>query len=122
AGSLGLPISLEMVNSHGGAFHFPAQSWRFKKSTCAGGPLTMLGTHSFDTIEYLFGEAQSVFSIVKKVCAPTQAPDTSSCLVEMKNGCLCYLSNNYNVPSCAYLQLHGSEGSVYYPLDSEKIY
>ncbi len=117
-GTLGIPICLEMINSHGGGFNFMPDQWRFKQDTCPGGPLEMLGTHSFDTIEYLLGHSKNIYSVIKKICAPTDAPDTSSSIIEMENGTICYLSNNYNVPSCAYLQFHGSEGSIYYKPDS----
>lgn len=115
---LGTPVSLEFINSHGGAFNFSPSHWRANEKTCPGGPLTMLGTHSFDTIEFLLGQAKNVYSITKNLCAPINAADTSSSIIEMKNGAVCYISHNYNVPSCAYLQLHCSEGSVKYELDS----
>ncbi|MBF0512296.1 MAG: Gfo/Idh/MocA family oxidoreductase [Candidatus Omnitrophica bacterium] len=120
-GVLGQPVSVEFINSHGGGFHFSPQHWRTDVNRCPGGPLTMLGPHSFDTTEYLLGPVQRVFCWVKNVCVPIQCADTSACLLEMQQGAIAYFSHNYNVPSCAYLKLHASEGTVHYDLDSEVI-
>jgi predicted dehydrogenase len=116
-GILGVPVSMEFINSHGGAFNMSAEQWRAKDERCPLLPLTMLGTHSFDTAEYLFGRARSVFVRAAHRCAPLPVIDSTSCSLLMDNGVQAYFSHQYNVPSCAYIQVHGSEGSVRYDID-----
>lgn len=122
AGELGFPVSFEMINSHGGAYHFTPTAWRAKAESCSGGPLTMLGTHSFDTAEYLFGKTKTITSIVRHLQSPIEAPDTSSSMLNMENGTVCYFSNHYNVPSCTYAQLHATEGSMYYNFETGEMF
>jgi len=120
-GQLGVPVSFEMINSHGGAYNFAKDAWRAKAETCCGGPLTMLGTHSFDTAEYLFGKTKSIYSLVCQHASPISAPDTSTSILAMENGTVCYFSNHYNVPSCHYAQLHATEGMVHYNFETEEL-
>ena len=112
-GALGDIVTAEMNGSHGGAFNFDETMWRWHRKTCEGGPLIMNGVHASDTLEYLVGPIESVSSIVKKLYAPTEAQDTSLSLVEFESGATGYICNNYNIPSVKYLNIYGTEGSVF---------
>lgn len=112
-GVLGSIVTAEINVSHGGAFNWNKTMWRWHQSTCEGGPLIMNGVHMSDTLEYLIGPIESASSIVKKLYAPTEAQDTSLSLVEFESGATGYICNNYNIPSVLYLNIYGTEGSVF---------
>jgi len=62
-GEFGNPVHFEMVISHGGAFNFDKYCWRNDPRRCLGGPLAMLGPHSFDVLHYLMGKPANDYSI-----------------------------------------------------------
>ncbi len=121
AGKLGDPVHFEMVNSHGGAFNFAGRSWRNDPEKCPGGPLSMLGSHSFEVLRYLLGEAASVYSVNQCLQSLSEAADSSVSLLRMKNGATAIFTHHYIVPSLGYLRLEGTGGTATYEIDSNEV-
>ena len=121
-GKLGIPVHFEMVISHGGAFNFEGQSWRNDPQRCFGGPLSMLGSHSFEVLQYLLGEPSDVYSITQCSQSLFECDDSSICLLRMNSGATAILKHHYVVPSLGYLRLEGTEGTATYEIDSNEVF
>jgi predicted dehydrogenase len=120
-GKIGRPVHLEMVISHGGAFNFPKDSWRNNPQKCFGGPLSMLGSHSFEVLQYLLGKPLSVYSINHCLQSLSTCYDSTISLLQMKCGATAILTHHYIVPSLSYLRIEGTEGTATYEVDSNKV-
>jgi predicted dehydrogenase len=120
-GKIGRPVHLEMVISHGGAFNFPKDSWRNNPQKCFGGPLSMLGSHSFEVLQYLLGKPLSVYSINHCLQSLSTCDDSTISLLQMKCGATAILTHHYIVPSLSYLRIEGTEGTATYEVDSNKV-
>ncbi len=111
---IGDMVSAEINISHSGGLRFTKNDWRFHRDNCPGGPLIMLGVHAAEVCNYLFGGAKRVVAIVKRLYASTTAEDTSSVLVELKNGGVVHLCNNYNTPQTHLMRVTGTRGILEY--------
>lgn len=118
---IGNPVHFEMIVSHGGAFNFNQSAWRNDPRKCIGGPLSMLGTHSFEVLQYLLGEPASIYSINQCTQGLSECEDSSVSLLTMKNGATALLQHHYVVPSLNYVRLEGTEGTVTYEIDSNQV-
>lgn len=120
-GELGRPVHFEMVVSHGGAFNFADTSWRNDPQRCLGGPLSMLGSHSFEVLQYLLDAPLSVYSVNRCMEQLSPCEDTSVSLLTMESGATAMLAHHYIVPSIGYLRLEGTEGTATYEIDSNEV-
>ena len=120
-GKLGDPVHFEMVISHGGAFNLDDLSWRNDPQRCLGGPLSILGSHSFEVLQYLLGEPATIYSSNHCSQALSDAVDASVSLLKMKKGATAVLTHYYIVPSLGYLRVEGTEGTATYEIDSNEV-
>ena len=107
-------VSAEINISHPGGMKFTKDNWRFYGDKCPGGPLIMNGVHSADISNYLFGKAIRVVARVKNLHAPTEAEDTSMLLLELEDGAIVYICNNYNIPATYFIKIYGTSGVIKY--------
>lgn len=110
---LGKIISVYFNISHGGAFSFTPDQWRYDIKSHREGPLMTLGVHLMDTVNYLFGGVNSVYAIINNVSGKTSAPDCNAVLLGLKNGASVFMQANYNMPSEEICVIHGTEGTMY---------
>lgn len=113
-GKIGDLVSAEINMSHSGGMKQTPETWRYYRDKCPGGPLMMLGSHSAEVSNYLFGPAKKIGAILKKQYAPTQNPDTSLMLIELEAGNIVYICNNYNTPATHFIRVYGTEGILVY--------
>ncbi|NQU83656.1 MAG: Gfo/Idh/MocA family oxidoreductase [Parcubacteria group bacterium] len=109
-GRIGEIVSGEINMSHAGGMKLTSDKWRYYKDKCPGGPLMMLGTHSVEISNYLFGPTKNAKGILKKLHAPTEAEDTSAMLLDLEGGGYCYVANNYNHPGTHFIRAYGTKG------------
>ena len=57
--------------------------------------LTDIGSHVLDICRFLFGEADRLFCLTKRVNPDIQGEDVANVLMEMKNGMHCYAEMSY---------------------------
>lgn len=111
-GHIGDVIMAEANNSQN-IFDGRDKSWRIKKETCPGGPLTQLGIHHIDNYRYLFGKTIEVKALQSSRFFKSDVPDTINAVLRFESGVLAYIGTNYtNVPSAFYLKVYGTAGCV----------
>ncbi len=99
--------------SHGGAFSFTPEQWRYNIKSHREGPLMTLGIHLMDTAHYLFGRVDSVYARIGNISGRTEAPDSNAVVLGLKNGASVFLQANYNMPSEETFIIHGTNGTIY---------
>ncbi len=120
---LGKIISVYFNVSHGGAFSFTPDQWRYNVKSHREGPLMTLGIHLMDTVNYLFGGANSVYARINNISGKTKAPDCNAVVLGLsakggsasggKNGASVFIQANYNMPSEEICVIYGTEGVMY---------
>lgn len=110
---LGKIVSAYFNVSHGGAFSFSPEQWRYGIKRHREGPLMTLGVHLMDTAHYLFGRVDSVYARINNISGQTEAPDCNAVVLGLKSGASVFLQANYNMPSEETFIIHGTEGAIY---------
>lgn len=111
-GTLGQVIAAEANNSHDGGLSIQPGDWRWSPENCPGGPLSQLGVHHADSLQYLLGPVARVSSWQRRLAAPAAIPDVTVTLLEFANGALGYLGAHYAVPDLRFVHLLGTEANV----------
>ncbi len=111
-GRIGKPVAAEFNMGHGGGLKFGPDRWRFHRDKCPGGPLNMLGTHSIDASNYLFGNVKKINGIVKNLYAETTAEDMSLIQLEYESGVVANITNLYNSVSTEFINIYGTDGAL----------
>jgi UDP-N-acetyl-2-amino-2-deoxyglucuronate dehydrogenase len=111
-GRLGQALVAEANNSHAGGLSIQPDDWRWSPLNCPGGPLTQLGIHHVDTLQYLLGPVARVSAWQRRLAVKAAIPDVSTTLLEFESGALGYLGAHYAVPDTRYLFLLGTEANV----------
>ncbi len=80
--------------------------------------LTDIGTHIFDTVRYLFGEAKSIYCQIATVHKNIKGEDVATCALNMESGLHCSVEMSYastvehdRFPE-TFIMIEGDEGSV----------
>ena len=113
SGAIGQVVNVNFNFSHGAAFNLKPTDWRYSADRHREGPLITLGTHCFDTLNYLFGRPERVMANILNLSKKTEAPDSAFVMMQLKNGGIVFLQTNYNVPSEKYCTISGTEGVIY---------
>jgi predicted dehydrogenase len=111
-GVLGQPLVAEANNSHAGGLSIQPDDWRWFPDNCPGGPLTQLGIHHVDTLQYLMGPVARVSSWQRRLAIKAAIPDVSTTLIEFESGALGYLGAHYAVQSIRYVFILGTEANI----------
>lgn len=119
-GEIGQLVSADLNFSHGVAFSLGSDEWRYSLKRHREGSLAALGSHSIDTIHYLFGPVQSVYASIRNLAGKTEAPDSASAMMRMENGMTVFLRNNYNTPSEKRCTIWGTDGVIH--IDRDKFF
>ena len=117
AGTIGKIVNINFNYSSPKAFTIRENDWRASATRNDLGPLAMVGSHCIDTVHYLFGKAESVYAQLRNLSGKTEAPDTSSVMMNMENGATVFLQCHYNVPGEKYCFISGTEGGIYVERD-----
>jgi len=80
--------------------------------------LTDQGSHQFDVVRYLFGEAESIFTIKQTVNSKIKGEDVATSLIKMKNGMVVSQEISFSSPlevevfPQTLLLIEGNKGSI----------
>lgn len=117
-GKLGKIVSVYFNVSHGGAFSFNPNQWRYSSLRHREGPLITAGVHVMDTVHYLFGKVDNVYARICNISKQTDAPDSNAVILGMKSNTSVFIQTNYNIPSEEICVIYGTEGIIYIDRDS----
>ena len=87
--------------------------------------LTDQGSHQFDVLRYLFGEAQSIYTQIQTVNPTIKGEDVATSLLRMKNGVVCVQEISFSSPlekevfPQTLLLIEGDKGSIRLDADFE---
>lgn len=111
-GSLGQALVAETNNSHAGGLAIRSSDWRWSRANCPGGPLSQLGVHHVDTLQYLMGPVARVSSWQRRLAVAADIDDVTTSLLEFENGALGYIGAHYAVPDTRYVFILGTQANV----------
>jgi predicted dehydrogenase len=111
-GTIGKPLAAEAHNSHAGGLDIPPGDWRGSSENCPGGPLTQLGIHHADSLQYLLGQVGRVTALQRRLAVTAEIDDTTMALLEFESGALGYLGACYAIPNLRFVHVLGTRANV----------
>jgi predicted dehydrogenase len=111
-GRLGRPLVAESNNSHAGGLAIQPGDWRWARANCPGGPLSQLGVHHADTLQYLMGPVARVSAWQRRLAVAAEIDDVTMTLLEFENGALGYIGAHYAVPDIRYVYILGTQANI----------
>jgi len=118
-GTLGQVVLFEANSSHSGGWRLPPGHWRADRGRCPVVPLTMLGIHMLDTMNYLIGPATAASAVHRHTAMPADNEDVAVQIYEMAGGGVAYLGDSYVSPFSYWIRIHGTKASLY--LERERL-
>ncbi len=116
AGELGQPSLVEAIFSNERGLELKDGDWRGDPAQCPGGPLTQLGIHQIDNLNYLFGVPRRVMGIGRRGAVAVQNTMVVAALLEF-DGVAGYLGADWLTPGAFTIDLYGSKARLRYDLD-----
>ncbi|MFC1491698.1 Gfo/Idh/MocA family protein [Nitrospinota bacterium] len=113
AGELGHAIQADANFSYGYAYQMDPNGWRANPEESPAGPMTGLGVHHADTLQYLLGPIKSIFASCRPVNSVTNLDDVTSVLLEFESEAQGYLASNMLTPKVFYVQVYGTESNAF---------
>jgi predicted dehydrogenase len=111
-GKLGQPLAAEAHNSHAGGLAIQPGDWRWSSKNCPGGPLSQLGIHHSDSLQYLLGPVARVTAWQRRLAVAAEIDDTTMALLEFENGALGYLGACYAIPDERFIHIMGTKANM----------
>jgi len=118
AGELGRVGFIEANFSNERALELTPQTWRWYKDRAPGGPLSQLGIHMFDLVQYLGGDITEATSIASKLSpVGAEVDDQSMTLLKFADGKVGYVGTCWTSPGVFAVRVFGSKGLMHYEID-----
>lgn len=114
-GALGEIVLAEASFSLPGAF--PPGSWRSRRETLPGGPMTQLGVHHADTLQAWIGPAVSVRGSVAHLVADAEIDDVAVAVLDHTSGARSVIACSYVSPKTYRLRVYGTRANLEYRTD-----
>jgi predicted dehydrogenase len=111
-GKVGQPLAAEAHNSHAGGLAIQPDDWRWSSKNCPGGPLSQLGIHKADSLQYLLGPVARVTAWQRHLAVRAEIDDTTMALLEFSNGALGYLGACYAIPDMRFIHVMGTQANI----------
>jgi predicted dehydrogenase len=111
-GTLGQVIAAEAQYSHPGGLSVQPGDWRWFPDNCPGGPLTQLGVHQIDSLQYLLGPVARVSAWQRRLAVAAAIDDVTVTLLEFAGGPLAYVGAHYAVSDLRYMYLLGTTANA----------
>lgn len=111
-GIIGQPLAAEAHNSHAGGLAIQPDDWRWSSENCPGGPLSQLGIHHADSLQYLLGPVARVTALQRRLAVKAEIDDTTMALLEFENGALGYMGACYAIPDLRFVHVMGTRANV----------
>lgn len=109
----GTIVHAEANFSHGGGMGLTPNQWRWYPEKAPALPLIQLGCHCADTLQYVLGPIAEVASIMGHRAIPSPNIDVTSTALRFESGVVGYLGSNYATPAIYYVNVHGTDASLY---------
>lgn len=117
AGMLGQVSMVEAVFANERGLELKPGDWRGDPAKAPGGPLTQLGIHQIDNLQFLLGPVAEVFAYGKPLYTRVANLTVVQVVLEFENGTLGYLGANWTCPGVFYVRLYGTSANLFYQLD-----
>lgn len=117
SGAVGNVSMLEAVFSNERGLELEPGNWRGNPEKSPGGPLTQLGVHQIDNMQYLMGPVKRVFTIGKPMYTKVENETVLQTIMEFEDGSVGYLGTNWACPGSFTLNMYGTTANLFYELD-----
>jgi predicted dehydrogenase len=115
SGALGTVVLAEASFSLPGAF--AAGTWRSRRETLPGGPMTQLGVHHADTLQAWLGPAVTVRGSMAHLAADAEVDDVAVAVLDHASGARSAISCSYVSPKTYRLRVYGTDANLDYRTD-----
>jgi predicted dehydrogenase len=115
-GEIGFPSMVEVVFSNERGLELKGGDWRGDPAQCPGGPLTQLGVHQIDNLNYLFGIPDRVMAIGRRGLASVPNTMVVGALLEYE-AIVAYLGADWLTPGAFTVDLYCSQARLRYEVD-----
>jgi UDP-N-acetyl-2-amino-2-deoxyglucuronate dehydrogenase len=116
SGEAGTPSMVEAAFGNERGLEIKEGDWRADPQACPGGPLTQLGIHQIDNLQYLLGPARTAVAM-GRAPRPEIANQLAVGVLLQFGGCLGYLGCNWLSPGSFTIDVYGSAARLRYELD-----
>lgn len=119
---LGTIAMIETHQSVPAALGFKPGYWRASRTESPLGAMTSLGVHMIDTMTYLLGPIDRVFSFTKGILDTPPIDHATSIVFEFASGPLGYLGTSFVVPVTTSVAVRGTKGTAVNDEDGTRFY
>jgi UDP-N-acetyl-2-amino-2-deoxyglucuronate dehydrogenase len=117
SGEIGQVSVIEAVFANERGLQIEARNWRGDPGKAPGGPLTQLGVHQLDNLQYLLGPVARVATFGKPMYTRVENDTVNVTLLEFESGQMAYLGTNWACPGVFSINVYGTEADLFYQLD-----
>jgi predicted dehydrogenase len=121
-GDLGSVVMVETHQNAPNALGFAAENWRSDRTESPLGSMTSLGVHMLDTMHYLLGPVDRVFTFSKPLFDEPPIDHVTTIVLEFASGQLGYLGTSFMVPPTVTVTVRGTGGTARNDEDGAKLY
>lgn len=116
SGEIGTPSMVEAVFSNERGLELKEGDWRGDPAQSPGGPLTQLGIHQIDNLNYLFGVPNRVVGFARQGAPRVSNTMVVGALLEFDD-VIGFLGNDWLTPGAFTMDLYGTAARLRYELD-----
>lgn len=117
SGEVGQVSVVEAVFGNERGLRIERDNWRGDPAKAPGGPLTQLGVHQLDNLQYLLGPVARVASFGKPMYTRVVNDTVNVTILEFESGPMAYLGTNWACPGVFSIDVYGTEADLFYQLD-----
>ncbi|MEX1139542.1 MAG: Gfo/Idh/MocA family oxidoreductase [Bacteroidota bacterium] len=112
-GRIGVIAGVDMNMSRPVGIRAGLPAWKTDANAANLIPMTQLGIHFADTIDYLLGPVARVACVANNAAMPGGAWDSSSSILQLESGVPVALSGSYVTPDEYFLRIYGTKGILH---------
>lgn len=117
SGEIGEVSMVETVFTNERGLELKPGNWRGDPTMAPGGPLTQLGVHQIDNLQFLLGKVVRVFNFGKPMYTAVNNITVNQTVMEFEDGKQAYLGTNWACPGVFYINVYGTKANLFYELD-----
>lgn len=108
---------IEAVFSNERGLELKKGNWRGDPVKAPAGPLTQLGVHQIDNLQFLLGPVKRVFNFGKPMYTEVENITVNTTVLDFENGAQAYLGTNWACPGVFSINVYGTKANLFYQLD-----
>lgn len=108
---------IEAVFSNERGLELKKGNWRGDPVKTPAGPLTQLGVHQIDNLQFLLGPVKRVFNFGKPMYTEVDNITVNTTVLEFEDGKQAYLGTNWACPGVFSINVYGTKANLFYELD-----